>query len=115
MLLVFKFIKSLKCFRKNRSFYKFPCIFKEFETKNKTFRQSPRKYKERFSRFAQSFFITSKTEVDYYHQKMDVQVASRVAERLKTYDLKKLGIFKKISEMLGFDGKYSAGLPKDKF
>ena len=29
-------------------------------------------------------------ELDYYHQKVRVRVASRVAERLKTYSLKKL-------------------------
>ena len=39
---------------------------------------------------------------------MNVRVASRVAERLKTYDVRKLGNFKKMSEILGFDGKYPA-------
>ena len=33
---------------------------------------------------AQFFFTVSETELDYYHQKVSVQVASRVAERLKT-------------------------------
>ena len=32
----------------------------------------------------QLLFTTTETEVDYYHQKVSVQVASRVAERLKT-------------------------------
>ena len=32
----------------------------------------------------QFLFTTTETEVDYYHQKVSVQVASRVAERLKT-------------------------------
>ena len=43
---------------------------------------------------------------------MNVRVASAVAERLK--DLRKLGNFKKITEMLGFDGKYPAVHPKAK-
>ena len=42
-------------------------------------------------------------ELDYYHQKVRVRVASRVAKRLKTYDLKKLENFKKVFAMLGFD------------
>ena len=39
---------------------------------------------------------------------MNVQVAPRVAKRLITYDLRKLGDFKKIPETLGFDGEYPA-------
>ena len=36
--------------------------------------------------------------------------------RLRTYErLRKLGNFKKISEMLGFDGEYPAVHPKAKF
>ena len=46
---------------------------------------------------------------------MNIQVASRVSEQLKTYDLRKLGNFKEIPEMFGIDGKYPAGTPKDKF
>ena len=34
---------------------------------------------------------------------MNVGVASRVAEQLKTEVFRKLGNFKKISQMLGFD------------
>ena len=33
----------------------------------------------------------------------------------QTQDLRKLGNYKKISEILGFDGKYSADHPKAKF
>ena len=43
----------------------------------------------------QFLFITSKTELDFYHQ----SVNAWVAERLKSWDLKKLGIFKKFLEM----------------
>ena len=67
-----------------------------------------------FHVLAQFLFATSETEPDYYHQKENVSgVASGVAERLKT--LRKLGNFKKIPEMLRFDGQYSADNPKGKF
>ena len=46
---------------------------------------------------------TSEAELDYYHQKANARIASRVAERLR-----KLGSFKKIPKTLGFDGKYPA-------
>ena len=46
---------------------------------------------------------------------MNVGVVSRVAEQLKTYDLRKLGNFKKIPEILGFDGEYPAVNPNAKF
>ena len=36
-----------------------------------------------FNFLAQFVFTTSETEVDYYHQKVNVRFASRVAERLK--------------------------------
>ena len=32
-------------------------------------------------------FTTSETELDYYHQKLSIPVASRVAEQPKTLDL----------------------------
>ena len=62
---------------------------------------------------SQLVFITSETKLDYYHQKVNVRVAWRVAERLK--DLSQLGNFKKIPEMLGFDGEYPAAPQKAKF
>ena len=46
---------------------------------------------------------------------MNVRVASRVAERLKTKDLRKLRNYQKIPEMLGFEGKYPTDHPKAKF
>ena len=36
-------------------------------------------------------------------------------EKKKTYDLRKIGNYKKIPEMPGFDGKYAADHPKAKF
>ena len=40
-------------------------------------------------------FITSEMELDYYHQKLNKCVNSRVIERLNTQDLRKLEKFKK--------------------
>ena len=62
---------------------------------------------------SQLVFTTSETKLAYYHQKVNVRVASRVAERLK--DLRKLGNFKKIPKMLGFDGEYPAAPQRAKF
>ena len=45
---------------------------------------------------------------------MNVPVALRIAKRLKTWDLRKLGNFKKIPEMLAFDGECPAVHPKAK-
>ena len=64
-----------------------------------------------FDFLAKFVFTTSETELDYYHQK----VSARVVERLKTQDLKKLGNFQKIPEMLVFNGKYPAVQLKAKF
>ena len=57
-----------------------------------------------------SFFLTSETELDYYHQPLDIQIAWRVIERLQ-----EIRNFKKIPIMLGFDGKYPAYHFKGKF
>ena len=53
-----------------------------------------------FNILAKFLFTTSETKLDYYHQKVNVQIASRVAERRKTWDLRKLGNFKEITETL---------------
>ena len=57
-----------------------------------------------FRFLAQFVFTTSETELDYYQQKVNVRDASQVTEQLRL-DLRKLGNFKKIPEMLGFDGE----------
>ena len=44
-----------------------------------------------------------KQKLDYYHQKVSVLVASSVAVKLKSWDNRKKGNFKKIHEKLGFD------------
>ena len=46
--------------------------------------------------------------------KENVRVTSWAAKRLKAYDVRKLGNFKKIPDMLRFDGKYPATHPKGK-
>ena len=61
---------------------------------------------------AQFAFTTSETELDWYHQKVNTRVASQVVERPKTQDLRKLGSYKKIHEMFGFNGEYPAVHPK---
>ena len=43
---------------------------------------------------------------------MNVRITSWVAERPKTYDLRKLGNFKKISKMFGCDGVHPVEQPK---
>ena len=43
---------------------------------------------------------TSENELDYYQQKVNVQVASRVAEQLKTSGFRKLVNCERISYML---------------
>ena len=68
-----------------------------------------------FHVFVQFLLTTSDMELDFYHQKVDMRVASRVAQGLKTCDLRKLGHFKKIPEILRFDGEYPGGHPKEKF
>ena len=47
---------------------------------------------------AQFLFTTSEMVLDYYQQKVNVWVASRVAEQFKTKNLWKLGNFKKVLE-----------------
>ena len=43
----------------------------------------------------QFLFTIDETELDYYHQKVHIRVASRVAIRLKSWELRKLGNFNK--------------------
>ena len=63
---------------------------------------------------AQFLFATSETELDYYPQKVNVRVTSRVAKRLTSWDIRKLGNFKKTPELLEFDDEYPASHPKAK-
>ena len=60
-------------------------------------------------------FTTNEAKLPYYHQKVNIRVASQVAKQLKTQDLRKLETFKKISEMLGIDDQFPAIQTKAKF
>ena len=44
-------------------------------------------------------FTTSNMKLDIYYSKLSIRVSSRVAERLKTYDPRKLGNIRKISNL----------------
>ena len=58
-------------------------IIKQVKTKKKIFRQ-PWTKQRLFHFLAPFFFTTSETEVDYYHQNVNVGVVSRAAVGLKT-------------------------------
>ena len=64
---------------------------------------------------AHYLFTRSETELGYYHYHVNVRVASRVTERRKTFEVKKLENFNKIPEILGFDGQYTTAHPQGKF
>ena len=49
-------------------------------------------------------FSSPQVKLDYYYQKVNVRFALQVAEQLKQ-NLRKLGHFIKIPEMLGCDGE----------
>ena len=68
-----------------------------------------------WTKHLETFWLLSTSELDYYDQKVNVRVASRVAERLKTQNLRKLRNFKNIPKMLGFHSEYPAIHPKAKF
>ena len=59
-------------------------------------------------------YSQNKAELDYSQYRMNLLVASRFVERLKTEDLRKLRKLKQSPKMLGFDGEYPADYPKDK-
>ena len=50
--------------------------------------QSSTKF-DTFHILAQFPFTTSESELDYHHEKVNLRVASRIAERLKTTDFRK--------------------------
>ena len=66
-----------------------------------------------FHILAQVPFTTSERELDHYHQKVNIQVASRGSEQLKTFEI--LENYEGSSKSLKFLGKYSAFYPKGKF
>ena len=60
-------------------------------------------------------FTTSETMCDYYLQTWYIRVASRVAEQLKTWDLRKLGNIRKLSKLHRMIAQYPVSPPKWKF
>ena len=50
-----------------------------------------------YNTLVQIRFTTSKTKLDIQYKKLGIRVASRVTERLKTQDLRKLGNIRKMS------------------
>ena len=68
-----------------------------------------------FSHFNAISFNYKSIGLDYYNKKENTWVASYVGERRKIWDLKKVGNFKKIPEMLGIEGEKQTGQPKGKF
>ena len=56
---------------------------------------------ELYNILVQIRFTTSKRKLDIQYSKLGIRVASRVAERLKTQDLRKLGNIRKISNLGG--------------
>lgn len=108
--------KALVFSIKNWSFLKFPFIFKEVQTKKKIFRQSRENICRRFHILTQFPFTKSDIELDYYHQKMIIQVVLGVAKWVKTYEiLGNWGILRKSLRCFKLMENYSAGHPKDKF
>ena len=67
-----------------------------------------------FHFLAEFALSASETELDY-QQRVNVRVPSRTAEQFQFEDLRKLGNFTKISQMLGFDGEYPAVHASTKF
>ena len=67
-----------------------------------------------FNILPQFLFTTRKTELDFITRKWMYELP-KSDESPNDLRLRVLGNFKKISEMLGFAGKYSADHPKAKF
>ena len=62
-----------------------------------------------FFTFCHNFCSLQVEELDYYHQKVNIQVVWRVVERLNIKDYGKLENVQEIPEILGIDGKVLAG------
>lgn len=60
-------------------------------------------------------FSRSKRELDYYHQKRNIEVSSQVSDSRKTYDLRKLKNSKEIADILEIYGKILASQTKGNF
>ena len=58
---------------------------------------------------------TSEKELDYYHEHVNARFVSRIAEWLKTEDLRKVENSEKIPEMIKFNREYPAVDPGAEF
>ena len=56
---------------------------------------------ELYNILVQIRFTTSKKKLDIYYSKLGMRVASRITERLKTYELRKFGNIRKMSNLNG--------------
>ena len=100
---------------KTNHFLVFQCIINQVKTKRKIFNNLGLNIERLFHFLAHFTFTTRETELEYYQQEMNVRVALPVFERPKAQDLRKLGNFKKNTQILGFHGEYPAVHPKAKF
>ena len=76
--------------------YQFCCFnafFKKQKLKGTFSNNLGQNIRRLFHFLAQFNFTTNETELDHYHQNVNLRVASRSAERLKTYDLTELETF----------------------
>ena len=62
----------------------------------------------------QILFTTNEMELGFRNGIMNIKVASRISEQLKTYNLRKLESFKEIRKMLGIDVQVFSRPPKRK-
>ena len=90
---------------KTDHFWAFNAFWNKKKLKEKFWDSFKQNIDRLFHLLTQFVFTTNETDLYYYHEKLNVQVASRVAEQLKTKDLLKLGNFKKITKKLAFDGE----------
>ena len=62
----------------------------------------------------QILFTANEMELGFCNGIMNIKVASRISEQLKTYNLRKLESFKEIRKMLGIDVQVFSRPPKRK-
>ena len=86
----------------------FPCVFEGVKPLWKIFRESCKYLQTLLYALAQFLLTISESELDFYHQKLNVWAASRVVEQLKTEGLRKLGKLKRIPEKFRIDGMSAA-------
>ena len=100
------FCTSASSFTIESRFNRF-CIRNKFKLKGK--------YSDNHGKIRLIMFTLSEREQDYYYQKANIGVASRIVKRLKTQGLRKVGKFKKIPAKLVIDSKVLSRPPKRQF